>query len=333
MVAEIDSSRLTEVAICVVDDDLDFLNIFRTACAKFHIGNIINIDSFDECINLIGGTNFTHSEYVIFFIDIWFGSEASGFELVSRVRSARRYRYVPIIMMSSSTKQEDVFKSVAAGANCFFHKPTGKRELISGIQNQIEYWGTSVLLPSQKFTLGGGGGWRDGLIAIEGRGPHIDRSRGSPAYAVDRLRQDVLVALLKDLRRLEKGQLSRPTKDRLMRMIVRFREIFVFRGDVFGDNIIESVEKFCSSIKKWAFSYDEKAECWNSEEADTALLKAKEARDALALAIRHVSAKMLNGRDVEELNYNIVDVFQELSDSAEFKSLYLSLKRFSRRAF
>jgi DNA-binding response OmpR family regulator len=62
----------------------------------------------------------------------------SGFDLLANLRARPAWEAVPVIMLSSSGREEHVVKSLSKGANDYLSKPFRPAEVVARIRNLIE---------------------------------------------------------------------------------------------------------------------------------------------------------------------------------------------------
>lgn len=63
-----------------------------------------------------------------------------GIEVLQRVRDDPRTRYVPVVILTSSSEEEDVVASLQYGANSYVRKPVDFGRFIEQIQRLQVYW-------------------------------------------------------------------------------------------------------------------------------------------------------------------------------------------------
>jgi DNA-binding response OmpR family regulator len=61
----------------------------------------------------------------------------TGFEVLQELRNAPATRSVPVIILSSNNREEDVVKALNAGANDFIIKPFRARELVARVRKVL----------------------------------------------------------------------------------------------------------------------------------------------------------------------------------------------------
>lgn len=64
----------------------------------------------------------------------------NGFEVLTKVRSDRRTRFVPIVILSSSTQRDDIERSYEHGANSYVRKVVDFEEYTGAVRCLLEYW-------------------------------------------------------------------------------------------------------------------------------------------------------------------------------------------------
>ncbi len=63
-----------------------------------------------------------------------------GIEVLQFVRAQERTRYLPVVMLTSSTIEDDMRSSYGAGANGFLHKMLDLSEFTECLKATLHYW-------------------------------------------------------------------------------------------------------------------------------------------------------------------------------------------------
>jgi two-component system response regulator len=63
-----------------------------------------------------------------------------GLELLQRIRADPRLRRQPVIILTSSTEEQDIFKSYDLGANSYIRKPVDFEQFSAAVQQLGLYW-------------------------------------------------------------------------------------------------------------------------------------------------------------------------------------------------
>ena len=64
----------------------------------------------------------------------------SGMEVLAEIRSNERTRYTPVIVLTSSSEDEDMRKSYGGGANSFVRKPVDFERFTDAVRILGVYW-------------------------------------------------------------------------------------------------------------------------------------------------------------------------------------------------
>jgi two-component system response regulator len=73
----------------------------------------------------------------------------SGYEALSELKADQALRRIPIIVLTTSSADEDVLRSYDLGVNSFITKPASFQELTEVAKRVIDYWLETVKLPPQ----------------------------------------------------------------------------------------------------------------------------------------------------------------------------------------
>ena len=115
-------------------------------------GNIINSVSVVrdgwEAMNLLlkKGEYSTFSTPDLILLDINL-PKLNGHEVLKQIRAEEDLRHIPIIMLSTSSSQDDILKCYKNYANCFISKPVDAGDFINLISSIKEFWTSKVHLP------------------------------------------------------------------------------------------------------------------------------------------------------------------------------------------
>jgi CheY-like chemotaxis protein len=70
----------------------------------------------------------------------------SGLEVLEHIRSHSELRSLPVVLWSTSRKEEDIRAGYLAGANSFFEKPREYSSLRNTLETILHYWFESALI-------------------------------------------------------------------------------------------------------------------------------------------------------------------------------------------
>ncbi len=73
-----------------------------------------------------------------------------GFETLTELKRDRRLRRIPVIMFSTTEREEDANRAYGLGAASFICKPSQFRRLVDTLHLLCDYWGPLSLLPGNR---------------------------------------------------------------------------------------------------------------------------------------------------------------------------------------
>ena len=76
-----------------------------------------------------------------------------GREVLAEVKADVQLRQIPIIVLTTSTDEEDVLRSYNLNANCYVSKPIDIYEFIHAVKLINEFWLAAVKLPQKHDNL------------------------------------------------------------------------------------------------------------------------------------------------------------------------------------
>ena len=66
--------------------------------------------------------------------------KVGGFEVLRRIRSEESTKLLPVVILTSSSEDEDIMRSYEGGANSYVRKPVDFSEFASAVQRLGLYW-------------------------------------------------------------------------------------------------------------------------------------------------------------------------------------------------
>lgn len=66
--------------------------------------------------------------------------KVDGLEVLSRIRSDERTKRVPVVILTTSSEQQDMVRGYDLGANSFVRKPVDFSEFLSAVRQLGLYW-------------------------------------------------------------------------------------------------------------------------------------------------------------------------------------------------
>jgi CheY-like chemotaxis protein len=73
-----------------------------------------------------------------------------GRELLGEIKGDVKLKHIPVIVLTSSSAEQDISKAYGLHANCFITKPVGLDEFIDSVRSIEEFWLQLVKLPESE---------------------------------------------------------------------------------------------------------------------------------------------------------------------------------------
>jgi len=72
-----------------------------------------------------------------------------GREVLEEIRADKNLKTLPVVILTTSSSEEDILKSYDIGANCYISKPVGLEQFIKVVQVPGSAWERTELLPTK----------------------------------------------------------------------------------------------------------------------------------------------------------------------------------------
>ena len=78
----------------------------------------------------------------------WYLPKINGWDVLAHIKEDFDLKRIPVVIMTTSDQERDVFKAYNLHANCFVNKPVDVREFITVVRSIEDFWLTVVKLPA-----------------------------------------------------------------------------------------------------------------------------------------------------------------------------------------
>jgi two-component system, response regulator len=131
---------MIEGTILLVDDNSDDVELTLRAFRTNNITNQVDVASDGEmALDYL----FPDAEWppapVLILLDINL-PKVSGLEVLRRIRTDVRTRFLPVVVLSTSSEDRDVVESYNLGANSYVRKPVVFNEFVDAVRVLGLYW-------------------------------------------------------------------------------------------------------------------------------------------------------------------------------------------------
>jgi CheY-like chemotaxis protein len=142
-----------ELHILLIDDNPDHVKIVVWALEQSEIASKITV--IDDGKSAIEALDLIHSPMSaikrppdLVFLDINLPN-VNGIEVLQHIRKNPGLQSLPVVVLSSSDRIEDVHAAYRNGANTFISKASIFNEVAHAINSVCVYWARIALLPTQ----------------------------------------------------------------------------------------------------------------------------------------------------------------------------------------
>jgi two-component system, response regulator len=133
-----------ESLVMIVEDNPDDAELALRAIKKngSRCGVVLFNDGSDAVDYLLGRNRYSKNEVVIpsvILLDLKMPL-LGGIEFIKQIRSMEKIKYIPIVILTTSQEESDIFESYANGANSYIRKPVDFNAFTSLMRVVLEYW-------------------------------------------------------------------------------------------------------------------------------------------------------------------------------------------------
>ncbi|MFN8298073.1 MAG: response regulator [Chitinophagales bacterium] len=136
------------VTILVADDDDDDKQLIKYALDENKVTNPVQFaQNGEELLQILQDYNQKHGKCMpaVILLDLNM-PKMDGREALKRLKAHASWRAIPVIVLSTSTAQNDISSSYHLGAASYIAKPSGYEKLVDLVKNFNAYWFDSVVL-------------------------------------------------------------------------------------------------------------------------------------------------------------------------------------------
>jgi two-component system, response regulator len=124
--------------ILLVEDNPDDAELTMVGLERHNLANGLVIASDGvEALELLTGEHATPFAFVMLDLKL---PKLSGQEVLERVRADPRTRTLPVIVLTSSSQEDDMIDSYNNGANSYVRKPVDFNEFANAVAQLGLYW-------------------------------------------------------------------------------------------------------------------------------------------------------------------------------------------------
>lgn len=144
--------KIHDSVILMADDDADDYYLTRDAleaagCTKNFLQVSDGLELLDYLLNRGKYTDKQHypsPDLILLDLNM---PVMDGRQALTEIRARQDTRHIPIVVLTTSCVNEDVYQCYRLGANSFVRKPSDFDSLVSAMRHLVQYWFGMVELP------------------------------------------------------------------------------------------------------------------------------------------------------------------------------------------
>ena len=132
------------ISILVADDDLEDRQLIKEALVESRLLNQVTFVNDGEELMTALKESQTLPGLILLDLNM---PKKDGREALREIKSDPRLRPIPVIVLTTSKAEEDIYKTYNLGVNSFITKPVSFSALVNVLQDIAHYWFEIVELP------------------------------------------------------------------------------------------------------------------------------------------------------------------------------------------
>ena len=142
------------IIILIADDDPDDRVLVQEAFEENNLHNhLLYVKDGEELLEYLGhrGKYATANEAPrpdLILLDLNMPRK-DGREALKEIKADPELRQIPVVVLTTSRVQEDIYHTYDLGGSSYITKPTSFEALVEVIQSLSSYWGETVQLPPE----------------------------------------------------------------------------------------------------------------------------------------------------------------------------------------
>ncbi|MCC4213261.1 response regulator [Leeuwenhoekiella parthenopeia] len=126
--------------ILAVEDDENDITLMKRIFQKQMPDYFIKyISDGEEALQYLRSTKFKEELPRLILLDIKI-PKVNGLELLKNIRLIEEYKSIPVVMLSSSDREDEIQLSYHLGANSYIEKPKTFTDLSRTLPAMMDYW-------------------------------------------------------------------------------------------------------------------------------------------------------------------------------------------------
>ncbi len=140
---------MNSIHILLIEDNEGDILLTKEAFDNSKISNVVSVvrDGWEAMLFLEKKQDYISAETPdVILLDVNI-PKLNGHEVLANVKSNPKLKHIPVIMLTTSSSEQDVLKSYQNHVNCFITKPIETEPFSDVITSIEEFWMSIVQLP------------------------------------------------------------------------------------------------------------------------------------------------------------------------------------------
>jgi CheY-like chemotaxis protein len=134
----------SEKVILLVEDNRDDEELAIRALKKNNIPNAVvvardGVQAIDYLFGNNGQAGAAPTLPQVILLDLNL-PKLNGLDVLRKIRSEQRTRFLPVVVLTSSKEEEDILNSYTLGANSYVRKPVDFAQFIEAVKTLGQFW-------------------------------------------------------------------------------------------------------------------------------------------------------------------------------------------------
>lgn len=133
--------------ICLIEDNKDHAFLFRSILER---RTDVMVDHYSTGVKALKALNEFSDEDLpeIVLLDLNL-PELSGFEVLQALKQSTAFKFIPVVVLTTSTRSEEIERAYELGCNAYVTKPLEFSDLKRVLKDICEFWADTARLPNR----------------------------------------------------------------------------------------------------------------------------------------------------------------------------------------
>lgn len=144
-------SAVQPIQILLVEDNPGDVRLTREALTEGRIANTLHVakDGLEAIEYLENCRSQQSSLPDLILLDLNL-PRMDGREVLGQLKADKAFRRIPVVILTTSSADEDIIRSYELHANCYINKPVDFEQFIKVVRSIEDFWLTVVRLPPKE---------------------------------------------------------------------------------------------------------------------------------------------------------------------------------------